>query len=142
VRSDPERLRAIPLFRDLSDDELETVASWLAVEDVSAGKRLTLEGGSGYQFYVIESGTAEVRHKGALIASLGPGDFFGEMAILGEGRRSADVVATSPMTLLAMFGTSFRQLQATWPKVAEEINSAMARRLREISADPARSHES
>ena len=129
MQSDPDRLRAIPLFSDLSDEDLEKLASWLTVEEVSEGRRLTPEGGPGYQFYVIEEGTAEVRRNKELIGSLGPGDFFGEMAIMGDGRRIADVVATSPMTLLAMFGTSFRELEAGLPFVAGRITETLQERL-------------
>jgi CRP-like cAMP-binding protein len=108
-RPDPERLRAIPLFSDLSDDDVARAANWFTVEDVSEGRRLTPEGASGYRFYVIEEGTVEVRRHDEPIATLGPGEFFGEVAIMGDGRRIADVVATSPMTIFAMFGTSFRE---------------------------------
>ena len=124
VQPDPDRLRAIPLFAELSDEDLEKLASWLTVEEVSEGRRLTPEGAAGYRFYVIENGTAEVRKNKEPIGTLGPGDFFGEMAIMGDGRRIADVVATSPMTNLAMFGTSFRELEANLPDVAAEIRAS------------------
>lgn len=129
MHPDHERLRAIPLFAELSDEDLEKLASWLTVEDVSEGRRLTPEGAAGYQFYVIESGTAEVRQHQEPIAMLGPGDFFGEMAMLGDGRRVADVVATSPMTNFAMFGTSFRELEVNLPDVAAGIRAKMQERL-------------
>ena len=63
------------------------------------------------------------------IDHLGPGDFFGEMAIIGDGRRVADVVATSPMTIFAMFGTSFRELEAAQAAVAERIRATVERRM-------------
>jgi CRP-like cAMP-binding protein len=129
MQPDHDRLRAIPLFSDLSEEDLDMLASWLTVEEVSEGRRLTPEGASGYQFYVIESGTVEVRRNQEPIASLGPGDFFGEMAIMGDGHRIADVVATSPMTIFAMFGTSFRELEANLPEVAAGIRAKMQERL-------------
>ena len=125
MQPDHDRLRAIPLFSELPDEDLEKLASWLTVEEVSEGRRLTPEGASGYQFYLIEAGTVEVRRSQEPIASLGPGDFFGEMAIMGDGHRIADVVATSPMTIFAMFGTSFRELEANLPDVAAEIRAKM-----------------
>ena len=67
-------------------------------------------------------------HHDALVAQLGPGDFFGEMAIMGDGRRVADVVATAPMTLYAMFGTSFREMEAELPEVAAQIRIAVETR--------------
>ncbi|MDP9118983.1 MAG: cyclic nucleotide-binding domain-containing protein [Actinomycetota bacterium] len=129
MQPDHDRLRAIPLFSELSDEDLDKLASWLTVEEVSEGRRLTPEGASGYQFYVIEGGTVEVRRNQEPIASLGAGDFFGEIAIMGDGHRIADVVATSPMTIFAMFGTSFRELEANLPDVAAAIRTKMHERL-------------
>jgi CRP-like cAMP-binding protein len=129
LQPDHVRLRTIPIFRELSDEDLDMLASWLTPEDVSEGRLLTPEGASGYQFYVIESGTAAVLRHEEPIATLGPGDFFGEMAMMGDGHRIADVVATSPMTIFAMFGTSFRELEAHLPDVAAEIRATMQERL-------------
>jgi len=129
VQPDHDRLRAIPIFRELSDEDLDMLASWLTAEDVSDGRRLTPEGASGYQFYVIETGTAAVLQHQEQVATLGPGDFFGEMAMMGDGHRIADVVATSPMTIFAMFGTAFRELEARLPNVAAEIRAKMQERL-------------
>ena len=120
-----DRIRAIPLFGQLSPDELETVASWLQIRQESEGRRLTPEGASGYEFFVIEEGTADVVHGGDVIASLGPGDFFGEMAMMGDGRRVADVVASSPMTLFEMFGTHFRELEMHMPHLAATISATL-----------------
>ena len=124
-----DRLRAIPLFSDLNDDDLARLATWFTVEEASEGSRLTPEGASGYRFFVIEQGTAEVRQHQEPIATLGAGEFFGEMAIMGDGRRVAAVVATSPMTLFAMFGTEFREMEATLPAVAARITETLKERL-------------
>jgi CRP-like cAMP-binding protein len=129
VHPDPDRLRAVPLFSDLEDQQVERLATWFSVEEVSdVGRRLTPEGASGYMFYVIADGTADVFHQEELVGRLGPGDFFGEMAILGDGRRVADVVTTSPMTLYAMFGTAFREMEAAHPDVAAAIRTAVEAR--------------
>jgi CRP-like cAMP-binding protein len=77
---------------------------------------------------VIEEGTADVVHGGNVIASLGPGDFFGEMAMMGDGRRVADVVASSPITLFEMFGTHFRELEMHMPQVAATITATLEER--------------
>jgi voltage-gated potassium channel len=69
-----------------------------------------------------------VTSAGAEIATLLPGDFFGEMAILGDGRRSATVTTTSPSRLLTLFGTEFRQLQQAHPQIADQIETAMRER--------------
>ena len=129
MRPETDRLRAIPLFGDLTDEELDALASWFTVEEVSTSRRLTPEGASGYMFYVIESGTADVVRADERIAQLGPGDFFGEMALMGDGRRIADVIATSPMVVLAMFGTAFRELEAKMPEVASKIRTTVTERL-------------
>lgn len=128
MNPDPDLLRAIPLFGGLSDDQRTTVASWLEVREESAGRRLVPEGAAGYAFFVIAEGSADVVHEGQVVASLGPGDFFGEMALIGDGRRTADVVATSPITLYDMFGTSFRQLEMGMPDVAAQIHQAFEER--------------
>jgi CRP-like cAMP-binding protein len=124
---EPLRLPAIPLFADLGPDDLDRVASWLEIREESKGRRLTPEGASGYEFFVIEDGTAEVHHEGAKVGSLGPGDFFGEMAMMGDGRGVANV-ATSPITLFEMFGTHFRELEMILPEVAARIRATLEER--------------
>ena len=125
-----DRLRAIPLFHDLADEDLARLATWFSVEEASEGHRLTPEGASGYRFFVIEEGTAEVRRHQEPIATLGAGDFFGEMAIMGDdGRRIADVVAMTPMTLFVMFGTQFREMEAAMPAIAARIRQTLEERL-------------
>jgi len=112
----------------MGPDDLDRVASWLEIREESEGRRLTPEGASGYEFFVIEDGTADVHHEGPKVGSLGPGDFFGEMAMMGDGRRVADVVATSPITLFEMFGTHFRELEMTLPEVAARIRATLEER--------------
>ena len=128
LHPEPDRLRTIPLFADLRPEDLDRVASWLEIREESEGRRLTPEGASGYEFFVIEDGTADVNHEGAKVGSLGPGDFFGEMAMMGDGRRVADVVATSPITLFEMFGTHFRELEMILPEVAARISATLEER--------------
>jgi CRP-like cAMP-binding protein len=125
---DADRLKKIPLFSGLSDDELATIGGWLREQDASEGQRLTPDGASGYTFFLIEQGTAQVLKDGDQVAELLPGDHFGEMAILGAGRRAADVVAATPMKLLVLFGTEFRRLEATFPQVARRLETTMRER--------------
>ena len=124
----PERLRALPLFAGLPDDELARVAQAFEEKQVSAGGRLTLEGASGYSFFVIESGTVEVERGGEVLETLGAGDFFGEAAILTGERRNATVTASSDVDLLVLFGTAFRVLEAELPAAAEQIEQKMLER--------------
>lgn len=126
----PEQLRAIPLLAHLEPDDLGEVSSWFTVEEASEGRHLTTQGASGYAFYVIAQGTADVLRDGQPIGRLDPGDYFGEAAMMGEdGRRHADVVVTSPMVFYAMFGTLFRRLEAQLPEVAAEIKVTMQERM-------------
>jgi CRP-like cAMP-binding protein len=120
---DPLDLRRLQVFDSLTDDELEQLSAWFEVRSVEAGRRLTMEGASGYSFFVIQEGTAAVTRDGQMIRILEPGDFFGEVAILDSGRRTADVVATSPMKLVVMFGAEFRRLQTQFPDVAQRIEA-------------------
>ena len=84
---------------------------------------------SGNAFFVIEHGETRVMHGHEELRRLGPGDFFGEVAILGDGRRTADVVAETDLELLAMFGTHFRVLQMEMPELAAMIEATMRERL-------------
>jgi CRP/FNR family transcriptional regulator, cyclic AMP receptor protein len=130
---DAQRLRAIPLFSTLSKKEAEQVARWTDEVDVPAGKHLVEQGRFAHEFFAIESGTAEVLVDGEKVAELGPGDFFGEIAILGDGVRTATVTSTSPTRLLVMFGTEFRQLEAAHPEIAAHIAEAMQTRVGQIA---------
>ena len=129
---DSDRLRPLPLFAGLSDAQRERVAAWMEERTANEGERVVPEGASGYEFYVIESGTVEVTREGALIRTLGPGDFFGEMALVGSSaRRAASVVATSPLRALVVHGLEFRELETQLPDVAERIRATMLARLAE-----------
>lgn len=122
---DPARLKTIPLFASLSEREREQVAHWADEVDVGEGKHLIDEGQFGYEFFVIEEGNAQVRHGDQTIAQLGPGDFFGEIALIEEQRRTASVIATSPMRAIVMFGRDFRQMESDLPEVAARIRQAI-----------------
>lgn len=122
-------IAAIPLFESLSHQELQELAHWFNEETASEGTRLCGEGASGYSFFVITEGNAVVTAEGARLRDLGPGDFFGEIAMLDGGRRSATVTTTSPAKLLVMFGTDFRQLQDSQPDIAARLEEAMQQRL-------------
>jgi CRP/FNR family cyclic AMP-dependent transcriptional regulator len=122
---EPDQLRSCSLFTGLGHEELEPLCDWFEVASVSESVTVAGEGAPGYSFFVIEQGNA------VELATLGPGDFFGEVAILSGGRRSATVTTTSPATLLVMFGTEFRRLQEAQPEVAARLEAAMADRLAE-----------
>lgn len=114
-------LASIPLFAGLEAAQLAELAGWLAERTVAEGTRLTGEGDAGYTFFVLAEGTAAVTAEGEHLRALGRGDSFGELAIVGDGRRTATVTTTSPARVFVMFGTEFRQLEQRYPEVAERI---------------------
>jgi voltage-gated potassium channel len=125
---DPSRLKSIPLFADLSDQDRAQVARWADELDVPEGKHLVDQGRFAHEFFVIEEGTAEVRQGDEKLTELGPGDFFGEIALIESDRRTASVIATSPMQTIVMFGRDFRQMEAQMPSVAARIRQAIEER--------------
>ena len=126
---DPARLTAVPIFAPLTDDERAAVAAKLEERTADVGDHLSTEGGPGYFFFVIESGSATVTRDGEVLAEFGPGDFFGEAAIFKTRRRTATVTATAPTKLFAMFGADFAKLVADIPELHTEIDDALAARL-------------
>ena len=131
---DPKHLNTIALFANLSRRQREEVARQADEIDVEAGKQLIGEGRFGYEFFVIENGSAEVVRDGRHVADLGPGDFFGEMALLGEVRRTATVVASTPMTALVMTDQAFKSLAHNMPDVADQIRAACRDRAQSLEA--------
>jgi voltage-gated potassium channel len=121
-------LASIPLFASLSESDLEEVRCWFETRSASEGVSLAGEGASGYSFFVLAEGEAVVTSNETELATLGPGDFFGEIAILGDGRRTATVTATEPSRLFVMFGAEFRELQKRHPDIAAHLERAMAER--------------
>jgi CRP-like cAMP-binding protein len=122
------RLKDVPFFSSMSEQDLASVAEQTDETTVAAGTVLAREGDLGDQFFVIESGTAEVTRGGAPVAKLGAGDFFGEIALIREERRTATVTAASPMVLIVMTGSSFRSLDGSTPEVRETVSKALAER--------------
>lgn len=127
---DVAQLQDLPLFSGLSKRERKRLAPLIDEVDVEAGRELASEGELAYELFVIEDGTAEVSQSGARIATLGPGDFFGEIALLDEGRRrTSTVVATSPMRLAVLQGHDVRVIERELPAVAARIRAAIDERL-------------
>jgi cAMP-dependent protein kinase regulator/CRP/FNR family cyclic AMP-dependent transcriptional regulator/cGMP-dependent protein kinase 2 len=124
---DSDHLKTIPLFSGLSDKALNTVAVFASETSVSAGKRLVHEGDYSYDLIVIESGTADVIKNGEVVGSLGPGDVFGEMGMLSGGRRTADVVATSPMRLITLSKWDLRRISG---EIGEQLEALVEQRQR------------
>jgi CRP/FNR family transcriptional regulator, cyclic AMP receptor protein len=122
------RLQDVPLFARLAKRDMEVLGRIADELDVEAGRTLARQGDVGREFFVIESGRAEVTRDGKHVADLGPGDFFGEIALLEDDRRTATVTASGPMTLIAMTGSDFRGLRQTMPSVYETVRDEIRRR--------------
>ena len=129
-----ETLARVPLFSSLEPRDLERVADSFKQRDYAAGDTIASEGSGGAGFFVIGEGTAKVTVGGEERATLGPGDYFGEIALLDEGARTATVTADSDMTTYAMTLWEFRPIVETDPRIAWKLVQALARRLREADA--------
>jgi len=123
-----ERLKAVPLFSSLSPDDLQAICGRFEARQVKAGTNLTTEGAPGYSFFVIENGNVDVEQDGTVVNTLGPGDYFGETAIISGERRNATVSASTDVDLLVLFGTEFRILERDCPDIAVDIVNKMSER--------------
>jgi len=128
-RMDVKELQGIGFFSGLSKQELKRLSQWTDEVSVEEGYELAKEGEFAHEFFVIEEGTAAVLHDGERLAERGPGEFFGEIGLLETERRTASVVAETPMRLIVMFQTQFRQMEREMPAVADRIRSAIRARL-------------
>jgi CRP-like cAMP-binding protein len=125
----PDELTTIPFFSDLSDEERTRIAPRAERLAMPAGKRLVVQGERGYEFFVIEDGTAGVYCDNQHIRDLGRGDFFGEIALVTRGDRTATVVSRTPMRLVVVTRRGFAQLCEEVPDVAAHIRAAMRERM-------------
>ena len=127
---DEARLQQLPLFSGLSKRERKRIAPLVEEVDVEAGRELVREGDLAYELFVIEEGTAAISKGGTPVAELGPGDFFGEIALLDDDRRrTATVVASSPMRLAVVQGHDVRFIERELPDVARQIRAAVEARV-------------
>lgn len=129
-----ERLARIPLFANLSDKQLADVGRLATVIDVDASRELVRQGGVGREFFLVVEGEAEVRRDGEVIARVGPGDFFGETALLLDQPRNASVVAVTDMQVEVIERLDFRELLIEFPELNAPLLEAAARQLLENEA--------
>jgi CRP-like cAMP-binding protein len=130
---EPARLEQIPLFADRTADEREALAACMREVTVDAGTPLVTQGDNAYELFVIEAGNAEVRMDDKVVRTLGPGDVVGEIGLLATGTRTASVVATSHLRLLAMFTREFKKLEGRMPGLTKSLRETMAKRVAETS---------
>jgi len=129
MRPTPEQLADVPLFESLSADQLQAIASLTELRQADAGAILVGEGAPGYSLFVLLDGSASVTSGGETRTTLGAGDFFGEIALLGDGVRTATVTASSPVSLIVMYGSDFRVFERDFPGASAALRQAMADRL-------------
>ena len=127
-----ERLRAIPLFSGLTKQELRRVSGLMTPITIAAGRQLIKEGDVGREFMIILDGSAAVRRRGRKIADLGPGDFLGEVSVLSGAPRTADVVATTDMTVEVLTGGELSSLLDENVKMTKKILMGALSRLAEL----------
>jgi CRP/FNR family cyclic AMP-dependent transcriptional regulator len=126
-----EHLAQVQMFSSLNKKELRLVSKAADLVDLKAGTEIVREGSIGHEFYLVMSGEATVRRNGRKVATLGPGRYFGELALLDRGPRSATVVADTDMELAVIGQREFMSVIDQVPTVAEKLLSSMAARLRE-----------
>src|SRR3954447_12699239 len=125
---DAQELARIPLFSDLSEDDLSAVATYADEVTVSEGKHLVDEGGYAYDLWAIIERTAQVIVSGEPVAELGPGDFFGEAGVLEKQQRNATVVAKTRMRLVTLTGWDLRRMRKQLGPVMVKLEQAIEAR--------------
>lgn len=124
-----EQLKKIPLFEGVSDADLRRIADSAKERRFDAGTAIVSAGEPGHGFYLILDGRLEVRKGGRTIATLGPGDYFGELALIRETPRTATVVAKDPTTCLALARWDFKGIVVSNPSIAIRLLETVANRL-------------
>jgi len=125
---DVGRLKALPLFRSFSENDLRRIAPFAEEHSVGAGETIVREGDYAYDLMIIEEGEAEVRHGSEKLADLYPGDYFGEMGVLERELRNADVVAKTPMRLILFKTYDVKRMEKSLPGVVDQLREAMVSR--------------
>ena len=126
-----DQLANVPLFSSLSKRDLQKVAKASDEVPIAEGQVLVEQGRTGHEFFLILEGDAVVRRNNRKVADLGPGQYFGELALLDRGPRSASVVANSDMRVLVLGQREFIGVVDSIPGMAYKMLTTMAQRLRD-----------
>ena len=126
----PDMLKKVPLFSGLDDKELKEIANSMRERKFRAGDTVTQEGAGGVGFFVVESGQADVNVGGEAKGSVGPGDYFGEIALINESPRTATLTARTDMICYGMTPWDFRPLVESNSAIAWKLLTAMAEKMR------------
>ena len=129
-----ELIKNVPLFHGLNDTQLKALSNNFTERSFRSGQELTAEGTGGAGFFVIESGAARVTVDGEDRRTLGPGDYFGEIALIDGGLRTATITATSDGKSYGLTSWQFRPLVEENASIAWPLLEAMAKRTRELDS--------
>jgi CRP/FNR family cyclic AMP-dependent transcriptional regulator len=129
-----DALRKVPLFAGLDDEDLGRLANQMKERRFSEGDPMTSEGSGGAGFFVITEGNATVSVGGEVKTTLGPGDYFGEIALIDEGTRSATITAATDVTAYGLTSWEFKPFVEDHPQVAWTLLKTLAERLRAAQA--------
>jgi len=128
-----EQLARVPLFEGISESDLQRIAHLVARIQEPAGEMLTKEGEVGHELMIVLDGQVEVRHGDRVVATLGPGDYLGEVAMLEhDHRRSATAVAMTAVTIAFIGRHDFENLITDVPHLAERVRATEAARLADL----------
>ena len=123
-------LKNVPLFAGLDNRELQQIANSMRERRFQAGDTVTQEGAGGVGFFVVENGEADVTVAGDARGTIGPGDYFGEIALINESPRTATITARTDMLCYGMTPWDFRPLVETNSTIAWKLLTAMAEKLK------------
>jgi CRP/FNR family transcriptional regulator, cyclic AMP receptor protein len=130
ARASTDTLKKVPLFAGLDGKELESIASSMRERRFKAGDTVTQEGAGGVGFFIVEEGEADVNVGGEAKGSVGPGDYFGEIALINESPRTATLTARTDMVCYGMTPWDFRPLVESNSTIAWKLLTAMAEKMR------------
>lgn len=130
MSSTDEFLARVPLFSDCSPAEIEAISQAMNEQAFEAGQIIVTQGTPGQAFYLILSGRVEIVRDGRSLGAFGPGDFFGEMALLDSAPRSATIRAIDPTACVMLSSWDFRSLVEKVPSIAIRLLEVLSRRLR------------
>ena len=134
ARSHLDHLASVSLFSACSKKELQAVARASDQVDLAEGRALCEQGSIGREAFIILEGSAEVKRNGRKVATLGPGDTFGELALLDHGPRTATVTATTPLKVLVIGAREFAGVLDEIPPIAHKLLKSLAKTVRDLDS--------
>jgi CRP/FNR family cyclic AMP-dependent transcriptional regulator len=126
-----ELIRQVPLFADLDKKELQGLASTMKERQFDTGDTIASEGSTGIGFFIIDEGEATVSVHGDEVGTLGHGDYFGEVALIDDGARTATITAQTPLKCYGITSWEFRPMVESNARLAWKMLETMAKRLRD-----------